>query len=112
MKEKNLSIQGLRAIAFISILGGHARIGTKGVWAVCTLKKLYPLHLLLTIACFIYFGINRNRVIQLVINTFLIQSWIPADGAYFSLNGVSWYLSSSVFCYFMFPYLSRLIKKV
>ena len=141
MSEKNQSMQGLRGLAFISIFLGHARIGTKGVWAVCTfcimsgflmtkrhddyyglslkenvqnvwrqIRKLYPLHIVLMLASFVYFGINQVRILQLFMNVFLIQSWIPSPGAYFSLNGVSWYLSSTLFCYFMFPFLLRFLK--
>lgn len=46
---------------------------------------------------------------EILANIFLIKSFVPYDSIYFSLNGVSWYLSVCVFLYFAFPYLKRLV---
>ena len=45
---------------------------------------------------------------EMVLNLLVVQSWSPAYA--FSLNGVAWYLSASMFFYFAFPYILRAIK--
>ena len=45
-----------------------------------------------------------------VIDTFLLQAWIPIRSVYFSGNAVAWFLSSMLFCYILFPYLLKWIK--
>ena len=47
-------------------------------------------------------------VTETVLNLLVVQSWSPAYA--FSLNGVAWYLSASMFFYFAFPYILRAIK--
>lgn len=49
---------------------------------------------------------------KIVVNLFLIQSWIPDSDYYFSLNGVTWYLSTSMVMYLLFPLLHRCISKL
>lgn len=40
-------------------------------------------------------SVNLNKIVFLFfIDLFLIQSYIPDSGVYFSYNGVSWYISS------------------
>jgi peptidoglycan/LPS O-acetylase OafA/YrhL len=36
-------------------------------------------------------------------NALLLQSWIPDANYYFSCNSVSWFLSTILFCYLLFP---------
>lgn len=90
-------------------------------FAVKKIKKLYPLHIItmilaLAIEVYMYFEyIAPNNVRdfyeRVVLNVFLVQSWIPEEYTYFSLNGVSWYLSTCLFLYFMFPYIMKRVKK-
>lgn len=49
---------------------------------------------------------------QIIASLFLIQSWIPNESFYFALNGVSWYLSTTVFLYAIFPFISKIIGKI
>lgn len=44
-----------------------------------------------------------------IINILLVQTWIPMDGT--SINGVSWYLCTTIFFYFLFPYINSYIEK-
>lgn len=62
---------------------------------------------------FDYIAPNNVRDIyeRIFLNTFLMQSWMPDQNIFFSLNGVSWYLSTSLFLYFMFPYIINRVKK-
>lgn len=147
MKEKLASVDGLRAIFFISIFLGHARLSTAGVWGVCGftllsgclmtirhwddealldnkvfskeniqrafrhIKRLYPLHLIMLLIALLYSGLSLKGIVQFIIDAVLIQSWIPFEGVYFSLNGVSWYISSLLLCYIAFPSVLRMVRR-
>ena len=85
------------------------------------IKKLYPLHVvtLLVVAlavfakCLFKGGIDKaffEQIGYFVANSLLIQSWIPWRDGYYSFNAVSWYLSTSVFSYFAFPWIFRIIQ--
>lgn len=72
-------------------------------------RKIYPLHLLFLVICLI---ISKETIgVKVLVNALLLQSWIPYSDWYFSCNSVSWFLSSLLFCYLLFPlaykYLSR-----
>lgn len=86
------------------------------------IKKLYPLHILtmicaivLNLAVIIHAGITLKRLVvlagEIVLNVFLMQTWVPYSSINFSLNGVAWYLSVTMFLYFMFPAIQRFIKR-
>ncbi|MBR5177782.1 MAG: acyltransferase [Lachnospiraceae bacterium] len=89
-------------------------------FAINKIKKLYPLHLitmgfmlLLSIIIFLYQGNLAQNILNLIfkigLNISLTQSWVPKSDLNVSLNGVSWYLSATLFMYFMFPYIKKLI---
>lgn len=76
------------------------------------IKKLYPLHIIMMVFVILlcphglYWNSIRKSIIslaKLIFNIFLMQSWIPKSEFYFSLNSVSWYLSTATFLYFVFP---------
>lgn len=46
-----------------------------------------------------------------ILNILLIQSWFPSVSINVSLNGVAWFLSSILFCYFMFPFIAAWLKE-
>ena len=73
------------------------------------LKKLYPLHLL----CLLFFLLVNQTPLDLkvLVNALLLQSWIPDSEWYFSCNKVSWFLSSLLFCYAVFPLVYRHLSK-
>lgn len=76
--------------------------------------KLYPLHILTMIAAIPFsFGIITNEQFfkNIFANIFLLQSWSINSGIYFSLNAVSWYLSTCVLLYFCFPFIHKIIGK-
>lgn len=85
-------------------------------------KRLYPLHFctLLLIALvkilqlvFCEAALERyaEQGYYFVLNIFLLQSWIPWRDGYFSFNAVSWYLSTIIFSYFLFPGLCGYLRK-
>ena len=81
------------------------------------IKKLYPLHIVTMLLAMPWIvkalisGDILNSVMKTVFNICLLQSWIPSAEFNFSLNGVSWYLSVSLFLYVMFPFVFHQIEK-
>lgn len=84
-------------------------------------KKLYPLHLvtLLFVALIVFGGLIQQKGsekditeqgVYFIANGLLLQSWIPWRDGYFSFNAVSWYLSTTTFSYFLFPWLFKVIQ--
>lgn len=84
------------------------------------IKKLYPLHVatLLFVSAVIFAGLIHKGSTKEIIeqglyfaaNGMLLQSWIPWRDGYFSFNAVSWYLSASVFLYYIFPWVFPVIQ--
>ena len=156
MKQRLLSIQVIRALAFILIFLSHAEViatGPIGVslflvisgfcmtyayldredkipratlksglkFAAGKVRKLYPLHIvtLLAVAAMVFGGLILHKAAlkefaeqgaYFVANALLLQSWIPLRDGYFSFNAVSWYLSTTAFAYFLFPWVFRPIQ--
>lgn len=79
------------------------------------MKPLYPLHIVCSLAWVPFYFIGDETeplipiVIKAVLNGLLLQEWVPMAGR--SMNGVSWYLSVAVFCYFMFPFVLKFLEK-
>lgn len=85
------------------------------------IKKIYPLHIL-TMICVIFlqfmvivhYGVTFKSIINLlgkiILNTLLLQTWVPDSTINVSLNGVAWYLSVTMFLYFCFPNILKWIK--
>lgn len=74
------------------------------------LIKIYPLHLLCLIVFLVLFRPEIDH--RLPLNALLLQSWIPDDNYYFYYNGVSWFLSSLLFCYLVFPFIYRFANRL
>lgn len=77
------------------------------------MRKLYPLHLIMLFVGVAYdmkqgaeFGYIKKYLVRSV---FLIQTWF--SHGYQRINTVAWYLSVSLFLYFMFPLLLPAVKK-
>lgn len=92
-------------------------------FAFTKIKKLYPLHIITMLLAFtreffllLYTGGGINLLAKLfgnlTLNTLLIQSWFFPTQISCSLNGVAWYLSATLFLYFMFPLILHLIKHI
>ncbi|MCM1006209.1 MAG: acyltransferase [Prevotella sp.] len=76
------------------------------------LIRIYPLHLLcLSFTLLLIYFCRTDchpTAAQLIPNILLIQSWFPSWNIHFALNGVSWFLSSLMFCYLFFIPVARL----
>lgn len=84
-------------------------------------KKLYPLHVatLLFVALVVFVELILHKAsgkeiaeqgAYFIANGLLLQSWIPWRDGYFSFNAVSWYLSTTAFSYFLFPWVFQEIQ--
>jgi peptidoglycan/LPS O-acetylase OafA/YrhL len=89
-------------------------------FAAKRVRTLYPIHVLTFILSFAVYGIKgvdslRHGIIyiiKIVFNLTLLQSWIPKTEFYFAFNAVSWYLSTSMALYFIFPCLLKRLKRI
>ncbi len=91
-------------------------------FSVGKIKKLYLLHILIMIAALVF--IFRSLMLdfslkhlvlylgEIFFNVLLLQAWVPSSSVYFSLNGVSWYLSACLFLYACFPRILKYIKRL
>ena len=82
------------------------------------ISKLYPLHIILMIMCIpseplLTEGVSPlSMPVKILSNIFLVQSLWPSASFAASLNGVSWFLSTILILYVVFPFFYRLIKKI
>ena len=69
------------------------------------IRKFYLLHLL----CLVFFlVVSMSSIdVKVLLNFLLLQSWVPDSNYYFSCNSVSWFLSSLLCCYLLFPLIYR-----
>lgn len=83
------------------------------LFALNHIRKLYPLHLIMLCAD-IYLSVYNgyqlrwlldNEISKIIPNILLLQSWYPLEDYYFAFNGATWFLSTMVFLYYMFPLL-------
>lgn len=84
-------------------------------FAVRKIGKLYPLHIVTTwlaLVLLVQPYQMQQYVAPFLLNCVLLQSWMPHNEIYFALNGVSWYLSTTLFLYAVFPLILRYIKKI
>ena len=91
-------------------------------FSLSKIKRLYLLHVLMTIIAIPYQLYITNNIkelktigdllAKLFLNLTLLQTWIPYMSWYGSFNGVSWFLSVLMFCYFLFPIILHLLWKV
>lgn len=113
---------GGKAVCFFFVLSGFVlsygygmRLGAMAYkdFLVGRMVKLYPLHwVLLPIGVWIGRDFFHSTWYHLPANIFLLQSWIPDKDSYFSGNGISWFLSTTLFLYIVFPYIWRFCSRL
>ncbi len=73
--------------------------------------KLYPMHILTLIIILLLFAKNYvwngETVRNLILNVFLLHSYVPDVNCYFAFNRVSWYLSTLFSLYVFFAFLFK-----
>lgn len=99
----------------------HSRENLKTISFVkYELKKFYPEYIIAFImGLTLEMAWNKNNLAnilkldflkQALINLAMLQSWFKSPQIVFSFNGVSWFLSSLVFCYIMSPTAIKILK--
>ena len=85
-------------------------------FALRKLKKIYLLYFLTLALFFIYFTVQSPTKIasitwyaRLLLNIFVIQEFFPIG--FRSINGVSWFMCSMLFFWFIFPWIRKIVKK-
>jgi peptidoglycan/LPS O-acetylase OafA/YrhL len=73
--------------------------------------RIYPLHFLTLIISlpFVFYN-DFKHLLATFPNIFLLQSFIPIKGVYFSANSPSWSISTEMFFYLLFPFLINFNK--
>lgn len=106
--------QGFVGVSFFFILSGfvishsYSRKLTTGALSVGTYlalryARILPLHIMTSLPFLaIVFWKGNFEPLLYILNTALLQSWIPSSAYYFSFNGPSWSLSDEMFFYFCF----------
>ena len=118
--------EGYIGVSFFFVLSGFIlaynyfdRIFLKKIsyidFLISRISRIFPLHFLtllisipLVISIYSDNFLTMESILQIPIfffNTFLIQSFIPIKGVYFSFNSVSWSISNELFFYVMTPLL-------
>lgn len=100
-------------------------------FAIGKIGKLYPLHAITTTLQWIptiwlyfapyigmislgAFSLNMLKMFypEYLLHMGLLHAWVPNETVNFMFNGPSWYLSATLFLYFMFPWVLKLIKSI
>lgn len=77
------------------------------------LKTTWPLHIITTVFL-IFVNIKSFQVTDIpswISNFFLLQAW-QLNKYSISFNGISWFLSALMFCYFLAPFFIKFIKHI
>ncbi|MCD9854176.1 acyltransferase [Epilithonimonas sp. JDS] len=117
---KNLFSEGFLGVSFFFILSGfilalnyREKFQNKTIslraFYIARFARIYPLFFITMLAAvpFAYSGIK-----VLICNTFLLQSYIPYEKYFFSLNAPSWSISDEMFFYALFPFLIGITYKL
>ena len=79
------------------------------------IRNFYPLELINTLyGFFLYKGkpLKSSEIEILISNLLLIKSWSRYSQLASCFNGISWFLSALIFCYFLTPLLLKFIKNM
>lgn len=81
------------------------------------LKAIYPAHILGYLLCF-FLQYQKGELTDLaltvktsIVNLLFLQSYTYQENYVFSYNGVTWFLSTLVFCYLLTPITLKFMKK-
>lgn len=73
------------------------------------LKNFYVLHIIGLLMALYFSQFYIPSIKSLLLNIFLLQSWYSPEK--FSFNGVSWFLSAILFCWFFVPQIVHFFNK-
>lgn len=126
MIYRNIFFEGFLGVTFFFILSGfilshsYGKKMAKGQvdyfdYLIARIARIFPTHILtliisLPLSISVSTLLNKGLVTigTLGVNAFLLQSFIPQVSVYFSFNAPSWALSTLMFSYILFPFLTAL----
>lgn len=75
--------------------------------------KFWPLHLFTTILLLVFYirPFSFAELYKCLISLCMLQAWSNNSDIFFAGNGVMWFLSAMLFCYFVSPILLKILKK-
>ncbi|MCA8073222.1 acyltransferase family protein [Burkholderia vietnamiensis] len=111
-----IGIQGFTAgVSFFFVLSGfilrlvygelHSAAEVRRFY-FARIARIWPMHLLSIVLLLIMTDAALPNWKIALANVFLLQSWVPHPDWYFSLNGVSWSISTEFAFYALFPLLT------
>ncbi|WP_018608366.1 acyltransferase family protein [Uliginosibacterium gangwonense] len=103
------------AVSFFFVLSGfilshvYDRLDWRsgfGDFIAARVARLVPAHLATALLAMYMLGIPRTleEMGIALLNLTMLQSWVPLTKWYYSLNAVSWSISTEMFFYFVFPF--------
>lgn len=110
-------------VSFFFVLSGfiltYNYFGKEFSWKTFYRKRfarLYPVHLFTAVLALTLVPVgavlnNPNFLGMIATNFTLTQAWVPVAGFPFSLNGVSWSISTEMFFYLVFPFALILLRR-
>ncbi|MGV0919497.1 acyltransferase family protein [Empedobacter falsenii] len=118
--KNNVFFEGYLGVGFFFILSGFVLALNyekkvidnpnfdKKKFYIARIARIYPLHVLTfcVMLPFVIINVWQGYFHWDIAgaNLFLLQSYIPVKDFYFSINNVSWSISTELFFYFMFPF--------
>lgn len=118
--KNNVFFEGYLGVGFFFILSGFVLAlnyenkiienpnFNKKKFYIARIARIYPLHVLTfcVMLPFVILNVWQGTFHWDIAgaNLFLLQSYIPIKDFYFSINNVSWSISTELFFYFMFPF--------
>lgn len=118
--KNNVFFEGYLGVGFFFILSGFVLAlnyerkiidnpdFNKKKFYIARVARIYPLHVLtfLVMLPFVIINVWKGYIHWdiPILNLFLLQSYIPIKDYYFSINNVSWSISTEFFFYIMFPF--------
>ena len=91
----------------------HLNASQYGRFVLSHAMRLYPLNwlgLFLLVAIALLFNTGQLDWGATALSALLLHSWSPAHDVHYGLNPVTWYLCALLFCYFIYPFISRLVR--
>ncbi|MFJ7125766.1 acyltransferase family protein [Streptomyces sp. NPDC098101] len=76
------------------------------------LVKVFPNHLVMYAVTMALYAAAAVTGTTAVLNLLLLQSWVPEESVYFSVNNPSWSLGCELVFYLLFPLLHRWIGRI
>jgi peptidoglycan/LPS O-acetylase OafA/YrhL len=105
-----------QAVSFFFVLSGfilshayrnlRAGDGLRQFWAA-RIARLWPAHVATAVLAMLAVvpTTDVSSGLKALVNFLLLQSWIPLKSWYYSVNAVSWSISTELFFYVAFPFL-------